>query len=214
MWDREYDVALPESFDRITEGLDIQLGVRIERVTLRGNTSRAILEFAESVDADLLVAGSHGRSAISRLIVGSVATHLLRGTPCSILIVPRAAAEHLGPEPRRLHVEGFMPSEMADWSLRLKEFTRRNAARRVVLEVDDPQIGAQAEVTDYPFLGADFDHQSRRVEIMLGDPETEGRHLTHSMIGVTSLDILTDADNRDTLLRLAHGNGQTLLKFV
>ena len=83
-----------------------------------------------------------------------------------------------------------------------------------MLEVNDPEFGAQAEVTDYPFLGADFDHQSRRVEIMLGDPDGEGRHLTHSTVGVTSLDILTDAENRDTVLRLAHGNGQTLVRFV
>lgn len=96
MWDREYDIALPEAFDRVIEGLDIPVGMRIEHVTLRGHTPRSILEFAESVDADLLVAGSHGRGAIGRLIVGSVATHLLRGTPCSILIVPRAAAKQLG----------------------------------------------------------------------------------------------------------------------
>jgi len=117
LWDREYHIALPEAFDRVIAGLHIPLGVRIERVTLRGHTPRAILEFAESVDADLLVAGSHGRGAIRRLIVGSVATHLLRETPCSILIVPRAAVEYRGSESRQQYVEGFMPSEIPDWSM-------------------------------------------------------------------------------------------------
>jgi hypothetical protein len=83
-----------------------------------------------------------------------------------------------------------------------------------VLEVDDPEIGSQAEVTDYPFLGADFDRQTGRVEIMLGDAEPDGRHLTHSTSGVTSVDVLVDANNKDAVLRLAHGSGQTLLTFV
>jgi nucleotide-binding universal stress UspA family protein len=214
LWDREYDIALPEAFERVTAGLDIPAGVRIERVTLRGNAPRAILEFTQSVDADLLVAGSHGRGAIGRLVVGSVATHLLRGTPCSIMIVPRAATTYLAREPHEVVPEPRAPSEMSDWSLRLREFTRRNAARHVVLEVDDPSIGSQAEVTDYPFLGADFDRQTRRVEIMLGDAEPGGRHLTHSTSGVTSIDVLVDSNNKDAVLRLAHGNGQTLVTFL
>lgn len=212
--DREYDLTLPEAFERVTAGLDIPAGIRIERVTLSGNTPRAILDFAESVDADLLVAGSHGRGAIGRLVVGSVATHLLRGTSCSIMIVPRAAAAYLGRKADEVVAEARVPREMPDWSLRLSEFTRRNAARHVVLEVDDPEIGSQAEVTDYPFLGADFDRQTGRVEIMLGDAEPDGRHLTHSTSGVTSVDVLVDVNNKDAVLRLAHGNGQTLLTFV
>ena len=57
MWDRRYDVALPEAFDRVTEGLDIPVGMRIERVTLRGNAPRSILEFAPG---DPLMPGSTG----------------------------------------------------------------------------------------------------------------------------------------------------------
>lgn len=211
---REYELALPEAFEQITAGVDIPAGIRIERVTLRGNVSRTILEFAESVDADLLVAGSHGRGAIRRLIVGSVATRLLRETPCSILIVPRAAEAYLAGEPTEVVPDSAMLPVTSDWAPRLSAFTRRNAARRVVLEIDDPEIGSQAEATDYPFLGADFDHQTGRVEIMLGDPELGGRHLTHSVSGVTSIDVLADSSNRDTILRLAHGSGQTLLTFI
>lgn len=214
MWDREYDLSLPEAFERVTAGLDIPAGIRIEHVTLHGNTPRAILEFAESVSADLLVAGSHGRGTIGRIVVGSVATRLLRGTPCSIMIVPRAATKYLGLERHEVVAEAPKPSGMADWSLRLSEFTRRNAARHVVLEVDDPEIGSQVEVTDYPFLGTDFDHQTGQVEIMLGDAEPDGRHLTHSTSGVTSIDVLVDTKNKDAVLRLAHGNGQTLLTFI
>jgi nucleotide-binding universal stress UspA family protein len=215
LWDREYDLALPEAFGQITAGLDIPLGVHVEQVTLRGNASKTLLEFAESVDADLLVAGSHGRGTIGRIVVGSVATHLLRGTSCSVMIIPRAAVPHLtqhSPEP--VVDQGPTPIEMSDWSLRLGDFTRRNAARHVILEVDDPEIGSQAEVKDYPFLGIDFDHRTRRVEIMLGDPEPGGRHLTHATSGVTSIDVVEDSDGRDAILRLAHGKGQTLLSFI
>jgi nucleotide-binding universal stress UspA family protein len=215
LWDREYDLALPEAFDQITAGLDIPSGVRIEKVTLRGNPSRTLLEFAKSVDADLVVAGSHGRGAIGRIVVGSVATHLLRGTSCSIMIIPRSAVAHLTKDyPETVVDQDPTPIEMSDWSLRLSDFTRRNAARHVVLEVDDPEIGSQAEVKDYPFLGVDFDHRTRRVEIMLGDAEPGGRHLTHATSGVTSIDVVVDSEDRDAILRLAHGKGQTLLSFL
>lgn len=214
LWESEYDLALPTAFERITAGVEIPAGIHIQTVTLRGNAPKEILELAKSTNADLIVAGSHGRGAIRRMIVGSVATHLLRGTPCSIMIVPRAATAYLGRETHEVIDYPGEPIETANWPRRLKEFTQRNIARHAVLEIDDPEIGSQAEVTDYPFLGVDFDRHSGRVEIMLGDPEPDGRHLTHSTTGVTSIDVLIDSNNKDAVLRLAHGTGQTLLTFL
>jgi universal stress protein A len=41
------------------------------------------------MNADLLVVGSHGRSGLSRLVLGSVASYVASHAPCSVLIVKR-----------------------------------------------------------------------------------------------------------------------------
>ena len=48
----------------------------------------AVLRYAESVEADLLVLGTHGRSGLSRLLVGSVAEAVVAAAPCPVLTVP------------------------------------------------------------------------------------------------------------------------------
>jgi hypothetical protein len=62
-----------------------------------------------------------------------------------------------------------------------------------------------------PFLGADFDPRDASVHIMLGDATLEGRHLARSIRNVTAIQVLRETHGRDLMLRVAHGNGQTLL---
>lgn len=45
----------------------------------------ALCDLAERRNADLIVLGTHGRTAISRLLLGSVAETTLRHAPCSVL---------------------------------------------------------------------------------------------------------------------------------
>ncbi|GAB5535043.1 MAG: universal stress protein [Rubricoccaceae bacterium] len=52
------------------------------------NPSSAILRYAAEVDADLLVMGTHGRSGLSRLLMGSVAGTCVASAPCPVLTVP------------------------------------------------------------------------------------------------------------------------------
>jgi hypothetical protein len=100
-----------------------------------------------------------------------------------------------------------------EWSRALDEFTRRNVGRRGVLEVDDPEIGAQAQEHDYPLLGATYDRNDGRVELMFGELGDRDRHLSRSIGNVGRIDVLTDERGRDIALRIGHGAGQTLLTF-
>ena len=52
-----------------------------------GDAREAILKLAETLHADLIVMGSHGRSGLSRLVLGSVAESVVRRAPCPVLIV-------------------------------------------------------------------------------------------------------------------------------
>ena len=56
-----------------------------------GQTARTLAEFAQSVDADVIVVGTRGHSALAGALLGSVAQGLLHSAPCPILVVPPAA---------------------------------------------------------------------------------------------------------------------------
>jgi nucleotide-binding universal stress UspA family protein len=53
----------------------------------------AILSYAASTRADLVVLGTHGRSGFQRLVLGSVTEKVLRRTGCPVLTVPPGAAD-------------------------------------------------------------------------------------------------------------------------
>jgi nucleotide-binding universal stress UspA family protein len=53
-----------------------------------------ILTEADVFDVDLIVMGSHGRTGVRRLLLGSVADAILRQAACPVLIVPPHADEH------------------------------------------------------------------------------------------------------------------------
>jgi nucleotide-binding universal stress UspA family protein len=63
---------------------------------IMGFPRRAISEYAKEWHADLIMAGSHGHSAIGRFLLGSVAQGILRTAPCSVEIVRSASG---GPAP-------------------------------------------------------------------------------------------------------------------
>jgi nucleotide-binding universal stress UspA family protein len=67
-----------------------------ERVLFGESAVDAVLEYACETNPDLLVAGSHGRDAIARALVGSTSSALARQAPCSVLLVPPSLwmAEH------------------------------------------------------------------------------------------------------------------------
>ena len=59
------------------------------RTVLPGSPSLTLVDASEG--ADLLVVGSHGRSGLSRLVLGSVAMACVNHAPCPVVVVaPRA----------------------------------------------------------------------------------------------------------------------------
>ena len=62
-------------------------GLTVEEHVTAGQPARAIRKFVEDDDIDLVVMGSHGRSGLSRVILGSVAEKVLRRTRLPVLVV-------------------------------------------------------------------------------------------------------------------------------
>jgi nucleotide-binding universal stress UspA family protein len=54
---------------------------------LRGTTGPAILNYADEHDIDLVVMGTHGRDGLDRMIVGSVAEHVVRNASAPVVTV-------------------------------------------------------------------------------------------------------------------------------
>jgi nucleotide-binding universal stress UspA family protein len=52
-----------------------------------GPAAPAILSAASELPAQLLVVGTHGRTGLSRIALGSVAEAVVRAAPCSVLTV-------------------------------------------------------------------------------------------------------------------------------
>jgi nucleotide-binding universal stress UspA family protein len=61
--------------------------INITQNVVSGLPKKEILEKAESFDADLIVVGSQGQGAFSRLILGSVSQYLATHAKCSVMIV-------------------------------------------------------------------------------------------------------------------------------
>jgi nucleotide-binding universal stress UspA family protein len=62
-------------------------GIKIETLTLKGEPYEVIVDTAEKKKAGFIVVGSHGRSGIERLLMGSVTERLIGHTGCPVLVV-------------------------------------------------------------------------------------------------------------------------------
>jgi nucleotide-binding universal stress UspA family protein len=211
-WGTTYKVSVGDALQRTREQLRIPDGMTVQNVLLQGDPATELLAFATSVNADLIATGSHGHGFVARMLVGSVTTRLVRCSTCSVLTVPHAAVmTQVG-----ISVEPPIVRAVAhgDWGAQIDAFSRRNVGRRGTLEVDDPEIGAQAQEFDYPLRGAAYDSHDQRVTLMFGELAWGAPHLTRGIAGASAVDILQDERGRDLALRVAHGAGQTLLTFA
>jgi nucleotide-binding universal stress UspA family protein len=62
-------------------------GVKASLQVLVGRPARIISELAVSQGIDLIVMGTHGRSGVAHLMVGSVTERVVRTAPCPVLTV-------------------------------------------------------------------------------------------------------------------------------
>lgn len=78
-----------------------EVGISTEGRVLSGDPRETLVQAAQSERADLVVVGSHGRTGIARMMLGSVSSHVVTHAPCSVLVVKHAGrAPGGGKEPR------------------------------------------------------------------------------------------------------------------
>jgi nucleotide-binding universal stress UspA family protein len=84
----------PELRRRLEEVVPTTEELIYEHYYLRGSPVTEILRFAERENVDLIVMGSHGRTGLSRLLMGSIAEGVMRKAPCPVLVVRQPATRY------------------------------------------------------------------------------------------------------------------------
>jgi nucleotide-binding universal stress UspA family protein len=99
----------------IGEKASVELHLRM------GDPVRGLIEVIRELRPDMVVIGSHGRSAVMRMLLGSVSTQIIHQSPVPVLVVPAPGREAAQPaeapavEPPLPSV-GQSPNEVLDYS--------------------------------------------------------------------------------------------------
>ena len=72
-------------------------GKRIVRCTRTGSPFYEVIQYAKEQDIDLIVIGTHGRTGLMHLLMGSVAENIVRKAPCPVLTVKPDAHQFVMP---------------------------------------------------------------------------------------------------------------------
>jgi nucleotide-binding universal stress UspA family protein len=106
--------------------------IDVEYHLMEGDAAAAILRAAGQVHPDLIALGTHGRTGLSWLLAGSVATSVLRRAPCPVLALHRPERARAFEDIRViLHPADFSPG--SESSLRVARSLARDLGARLVL---------------------------------------------------------------------------------
>ena len=88
------EAAVRRLQERLTEAERRRGSVAI--VEQSDEPANEILRYAESANIELIVMGTHGRTGLARVVMGSVAEAVVRRAPCPVLTVKQPAAVGAG----------------------------------------------------------------------------------------------------------------------
>jgi nucleotide-binding universal stress UspA family protein len=78
--------AIEPEWEAFLSGLPLE-NVDWEKCTEEGRAATAIVHQAEYLHADMIVIGTHGRSGLPHMLLGSVAEKVVRTASCSVLTI-------------------------------------------------------------------------------------------------------------------------------
>jgi nucleotide-binding universal stress UspA family protein len=76
-----------ETYQKRVEGE----GLTVDTVLVRGTPFREIVEIAQTKQVDLIIMGTHGRTGMAHLLMGSVAERVVRLAPCPVMVTREKA---------------------------------------------------------------------------------------------------------------------------
>ena len=208
-----YALSLPEQFHRFRTALGEREGIVVETHTVEGAPAEVVLGVAQVKQADLIVAGTHGRGMMQRWLLGSTSSALLRAAGCSVLLAPAPGVTERLALVR--HMDGTSSLRVPHaWEAELSAFVRRNRDRPTMLEIDDPAIGAQVQETGLALVGATYDSHDHRIALMFAGRARRDVHFTRTLGDVRAISVSSDARDVDRALYIESNGGGTLLTFL
>jgi len=210
-WDQEYGRTLAPLFADTVAQLTAPAGAIVETMTVRGEPASALLAYAQQANADLIALGTQRYGVLDRLLLGSVATRVIRNARIATLAAPAplvAGPAGLAPEGARVESS----EDPAAWPSMLNAFSRSNRGRASLLEVGPEATALRPVASDLAFDGASTEPFSLRVRILL-ERSSDATHLSHEDAAVQRIAIVRDASGLDLGLRLRHLRGVTRLSF-
>jgi len=66
---------------------EMDVNLQTDIIVATRSVASEIVDYADKLDADLIIAGTRGRSGLKRILLGSVASEILRYADCPVLIV-------------------------------------------------------------------------------------------------------------------------------
>lgn len=89
----KYESNVEDQLAMMTNG--VEPSDRVDTVVRRNlSAASGILEFVEDNDVDIVVMGTHGRSALSRFFLGSVAEKVVRHAKCPVMTVGNQRSDY------------------------------------------------------------------------------------------------------------------------
>ncbi len=83
---KEIEQVNESKYDEFLNTIDLS-GVEYEKLLKKGIPETEIVAIAMEQQANLIVMGTHGRSGIKHILVGSTAEEVVRNVPCDIIVV-------------------------------------------------------------------------------------------------------------------------------
>jgi nucleotide-binding universal stress UspA family protein len=83
------EVILAEEILRELAAAAAAQGISVETLTLKGRPDSALLKAAQEQQVNLIILGSHGRTGLARLLMGSTTERVIGQSPCPVLVVKK-----------------------------------------------------------------------------------------------------------------------------
>ena len=81
--EKNMEKGVDKDFDKIIKKIDIP----VKKTVRTGITFVEIIDYVKAESIDLIVMGTHGRSGIEHILIGSVAEKVVRKSPCPVLTI-------------------------------------------------------------------------------------------------------------------------------
>jgi universal stress protein A len=81
--EKNIEKEVEKDFEKIIKGIDVPA----KKIIKTGVVFIEIIDYIKEENIDLVVMGTHGRSGIEHILIGSVAEKILRKSPCPVLTI-------------------------------------------------------------------------------------------------------------------------------